>query len=945
MNEEHAEALRRMTAAYENGETELDLSFLHMVTWPAGLDRALARLTRLQSLDLTRTGRASLLLRLGDLTGLQNLSLILNGLSSLPASLSNLTNLRTLHLSKNRLSSLPEWFGNLAHLEFLDIVENHLSSFPETFGNLKNLQCLILSGNHLSSLPESVSNFRKLQYLIIRNNRLSPLSDLLGSLTNLKTLDLAGNSLSSLPESFSSLTNLKNLNLSNNSLSSLPDWVSNLTNLQTLDLSANDLAEFPMSLLNLPSLIDLNLSKNPIDLLRVLPDLLAGNCLYAARAHFADLQNGAEEDRSLQCLVLGNGGVGKTCIVNRLLGQPFETEHKSTHAIRREELALPTEDGGAAIHLRVSDFGGQDIYHGTHRLFARAKAVFVIVWDAATENLPESDDGSGKKYANYPIAYWLDYVARQSPDSPVLIVQNKVERIPSIAFQSADYPNYLEKFRSIQACQVSAKEGQGFDSLRAYLFSAAQDALGSLESRRYGIGRVRIMRQLETWKREAATGRSIERRVLALDEFRRICREDGGISSPEHFLEFLHHTGAVFYDSSYMPDQVLVDQVWAIDGIYALFDRARTLEPLLKAGGRFTREQLERLVWMDSGYTAKEQMLFLEFMQACELCFVLDADGPEYLAPELAPEFKEADTDLRDLGSDANVIFIYEHEILHLNLARRFFVQVGRRYANRARYFRDAVEFRTTDNRNTARVRAVLESGTRRIQGRIEIVAQGPDRNSLVFAIRRHFEQMHDFGLPLPMRVSVDGGVHFASLDRVLESWKTGAPKVCATDADTLLDVADFEFLCHDEKQPIDITGRQLVGEDFKKILPAGSTYIIEQVIIAPNSNFAVDSPNAQVGDVSNVTLHLEDMQRVAQDPSFEEDERRLLLEVISTLAKAQAADGQQPRQQNNVDPASAASLKEKLRKLHARAKQVNDALAPYLKPIEIALSLFGAWP
>lgn len=794
MNNGHAIALRLIKEASERGANSLILSTVGCEKDFDRLGPAFDSLARLEVLDISVNDISALPEFLGKLKHLRELFASINLLESIEPVLPGLSRLELLEVADNNISHISEAIGSLKHLVSLNVANNRLTSLPNSIGNLLQLNHLDVSGNELTVVPNSFENLSMLEQLNVSKNHLASLPDWIGQLNNLRYLSICDNSLASLPESIGGLKNLSSLYARDNDLLSLPEAVSNLQSLEVLDISnnrltslpdglcelkllktfsitSNNLNYFPEFLIELPSLQYLYLGSNPIELLRLFGD---GNCLPEARAHFADLRHGAGEDRSLLCIVLGNGGVGKSCIVSRLLEKPFVTKHMSTHAIRREELVLPAQDDGDAIRLRICDFGGQDIYHGTHRLFARAKAIFVIVWDAATENTSESDDGSGKKYANYPIAYWLDYIARQSPDSPVLIVQNKVDMRPTIAFQSADYANFVDKCRSLRTCQVSAKDERGFGSLRAHLFSAAQDALGSLESRRHGNGRLRIMRQLETWKREAAIGRSTERRVLPLDEFYTICRADGGISSPEHFLEFLHHTGAVFYDPRYLPQQIIVDQGWAIDGIYALFDRARTLEPLLKAGGRFTQEQLERLVWMDSRYTAKEQTLFLEFMQACELCFVLDAVGPEYLAPELAPEFKEVDTDLRDLGSDANVIFIYEHEILHLNLARRFFVQVGRRYANRARYFRDAVEFRTSDNRNTARVRAVFESGVRRLQGRIEIVTQGPDRNSLVLAIRRHFEQMHDFGLPLPMRVSVDGGGHFASLDRILLSWKTG---------------------------------------------------------------------------------------------------------------------------------------------------------------------------
>lgn len=164
---------------------------------------------------------------------------------------------------------------------------------------------------------------------------------------------------------------------------------------------------------------------------------------------------------------------------------------------------------------------------------------------------------------------------------------------------------------------------------------------------------------------------------------------------------------------------------------------------------------------------------------------------------------------------------------------------------------------------------------------------------------------------------------------------------MCATDDNTLLDIAEFEFLCRDEKRPIDITGRQLEGEALERHESIVHIHNYGLVINAKNSNIAVDSPNAQVGDVSNVTLHLEDMRRVAQDRIFEENERKLLLEVISTLAKAQAADGQQAALGTLRKSGLVGNILNKLHGLHKRAQQANDALAPYLQTIQMWLAFF----
>ena len=86
------------------------------------------------------------------------------------------------------------------------------------------------------------------------------------------------------------------------------------------------------------------------------------NCLPALRAHLADLSDDPEPLSDVKLMVLGNGRIGKSQICNRLRGEPYEHEADSTHGIMTLPAPIPENMG----RFNVWDFGGQDIYHGTH---------------------------------------------------------------------------------------------------------------------------------------------------------------------------------------------------------------------------------------------------------------------------------------------------------------------------------------------------------------------------------------------------------------------------------------------------------------------------------------------------------------------------------------------------------------------------------------------------
>jgi internalin A len=103
--------------------------------------------------------------------------------------------------------------------------------------------------------------------------------------------------------------------------------------------------------------------------------------------------------------------------------------------------------------------------------------------------------------------------------------------------------------------------------------------------------------------------------------------------------------------------RVVLDQNWALEAIYALFDREKAF-PVLDQYGRFTRRLLERLIW--SSYRPEDQRIFLGMMESCGICFPvreLPPDSPEehgvwedkeceYLAPELLPPWSDTEEQL-----------------------------------------------------------------------------------------------------------------------------------------------------------------------------------------------------------------------------------------------------------------------------------------------------------
>ena len=525
----------------------LDLEVLSVAGMPVADLAPLAALTALQALTCSSTSVADLA-PLASLTALQSLYCSDTQVADL-APLAALTALQSLNCSSTQVSDLAP-LASLTALQSLDCAYTPVADLAP-----------------LASLTA-------LQSLTCRSTQVADLAPL-ASLTALQSLNCSSTQVTDLAP-LASLTALRSLDCSYCQLQFVPNGFWRKFSLETVILYQTRLPGVP---------------------LEVLSQDWGDNCRESLRAHLGDLDSGSEPVPDVKLLVLGNGRVGKTQLCRRLRGEAFQTQWDSTHGI------LVT-DGADAARLHIWDFGGQDIYQGTHALFVRSRAVFLLLWAKGTENA-DSYEHDGILFRNHPLSYWVDYVRHLGEaDSPVLIVQTQCDRPedevrrPPVSQEALDALGYAKELH------YSAKPPERG---RAALDEALRDAIGWLRDRQgtatIGAGRMRVQRRLEAMRDADAAipPEQRENRTLSQDAFRRLCDEASGVSAPEHLLAYLNNAGIVFYRQGLFGDQVVLDQGWALDAIYAVFNREKCYRQLRQLRGRFGRPLLEALVWEEYG--------------------------------------------------------------------------------------------------------------------------------------------------------------------------------------------------------------------------------------------------------------------------------------------------------------------------------------------------------
>lgn len=483
----------------------------------------------------------------------------------------------------------------------------------------------------------------------------------------------------------------------------------------------------------------------------VLSDAPYSDCLHTLRAHLHDLQAGAETIREAKLVVLGNGRVGKTQLCRHLRDLPFDEAIPSTHGITVTSERWGAGDDGET--LNIWDFGGQDIYHGAHTLFMKTNAVFLIVWHPDFESSVE-ETVEGMRFRNYPLSYWLEYVRTLGrKNCPVIVVQTRCDR-PDQEVHRLPVDDEFLQIPSLKPCWFSARTGRG----RGALEDALRDAVSTLRDRdgitTIGAGRMRVLQQLECWRDEDQARAVSERqhRTLSQTEFHNLCEQTGGVSSPNSLLAYLHNLGVVFHQPRLFEDRIILDQSWALEAVYGVFDRSKAYPIICSQGGRFNRALLAMTVWRN--YTENEQELFLSLMESCGIVFKHREASPhygldvEYLAPDLLMEKAAIAQQLNGRWNDTEKTWRleYEYPFLHPGLMRALICDVGNKSGDAGVYWKYGL---WVFDQSTG-CRALLEQQMdNERRGRIVLKIQGARHETLARWLRERVEERNRlFGYP-----------------------------------------------------------------------------------------------------------------------------------------------------------------------------------------------------
>ena len=669
-----------------------DLQSLICYNTPISSLDGLEACSNLTSLDCYNTSIRSLE-GLRACPSLQTLNCSNNQITSL-AGLENCSDLKNLDCFMTKIRSL-EGLETCYNLQNLDCHKTEITSLDslKACGNLLSLDC----SNTLIKGLEGLKTSAALISLKCHNNKITNLSGV-ESCSALQSLDCSNTQITNL-KSLESCSALQSLNCSHVAIQICPGIV------------------WSLGLLKDVIAVDASICGVPSDILSL---DFGDNCLPRIRDFLSALAENSEPLTATNLFLLGNGSAGKTSITKALRGQPVARNWDSTHGICFVDILLPNEDEPSCT-LHGWDFGGQDLYHGAHSLFLNGDAIFVICWTHELET-GETEDQFGHISINRPVDYWLSYAqAHGGEKASYLILETKCDDGRAQPCQD-DIADPRQEFSAIQHLRIGnlreedgapARRPRGLAGLKAWLEDEAlaildQHPVTEMPSSWLGVR--------EKLRVERATNRVIDR-----DRFESLAKEAGLKVGYETVLFWLNATSEVIWRKGYFDDQIILDVNWALEAIYALFDRETSGKFLVASKGRFEAADLD-LVWSnpkfmpgDAAIGKQDQKLLLDFMLQAGMCFEhggysYGEKRPRgYIAPYYLPETIPAGAERAWDEDSASQSIRLPIDMLHDGLWRPVMSRLGSFAGNNGYYWQDGLQF--VERRGGFRVRVLREHG------------------------------------------------------------------------------------------------------------------------------------------------------------------------------------------------------------------------------------------
>ena len=160
------------------------------------------------------------------------------------------------------------------------------------------------------------------------------------------------------------------------------------------------------------------------------------------------MEDDDEEEEICKIVLLGESGVGKTCIISRFINNTFEEGLMSTNgaSYASKSCSFP-EYENRTIKFEVWDTAGQEKYRALNQIFYKDASICILVYDITNES-------SFKALQDY----WFQQVKESAPRNIVLgLCANKCDLIEKEQVSEEKARNFAKETNAIFETTSAAK--------------------------------------------------------------------------------------------------------------------------------------------------------------------------------------------------------------------------------------------------------------------------------------------------------------------------------------------------------------------------------------------------------------------------------------------------------------------------------------------------------
>ena len=162
-----------------------------------------------------------------------------------------------------------------------------------------------------------------------------------------------------------------------------------------------------------------------------------------------------KDSNSLKITLIGDSGVGKTCIIRRFVSNEFSDETLSTDGVNYSKKEISFED--KTVQLDIWDTAGQEQYRSLGKHFYKDSFIVILVYNITSKETFENLKN-----------IWLDDVINFGEEYKVLaVVGNKCDLYEQEAVPEEDGRKFAQEHDAI-FMNVSARDGTNINTLFDY---------------------------------------------------------------------------------------------------------------------------------------------------------------------------------------------------------------------------------------------------------------------------------------------------------------------------------------------------------------------------------------------------------------------------------------------------------------------------------------------